>query len=371
MERQVSGLKAHMKNQELYGEEYLAEDFLDSVREQGILVPLAVKRDGTIISGHRRWQAARLLGMETVPVTFVEYESELEERRAIIDFNRQRQKTSTQRQKEADELEAIEAELAEIVRLANLKKGNKPPEVVILPHRKPGKTRDKVAAAIGMKPRTYEKERVVWKKAKDGDPVAQKAMERLDRGEITPHRAYLDVVKEEKKQRLSHPPLPEGKFRVIYADPPWQYDNSGFEQSAASHYPTMSTADICNLPIRDLAGEDAVLFLWVTNPFLEDGLKVCRAWGFEYKTNMVWVKNRGPGIGWFTQGRHELLFIATKGNGMHPKRKPLSVIESEVLGHSRKPPEVYGLIEEMYDGPCIELFARQSRHGWEAWGNEL
>lgn len=166
-------------------------------------------------------------------------------------------------------------------------------------------------------------------------------------------------------------PLPEGKFRVILADPPWQFDNQGFEESAQQHYPTMSCEKICKLPIKEKIGEKAVLFLWVVNAFLEEGLRVCEEWGFEYKTNMIWIKEKGPSIGWFTRGRHEMLFIATKGEGMHPKEKFNSWFKAPVIQHSKKPELAYEMIERMYDGPYLELFARDKRENWDSWGDEL
>jgi len=175
----------------------------------------------------------------------------------------------------------------------------------------------------------------------------------------------------EKPQQIQSPDLPEGKYFVFYGDPPWQFDNSGFTESAEQKYPTMPVESICDLPIKDLIDKKAVLFLWVTNAFLREGLQVCEAWGFEYKTNLVWIKNTGPSIGWFSQSRHELLFIATKGDGVHPTEKMISWFEAEVTQHSKKPERVYEMIETMYSGPYIELFARNKRKGWDSWGNEL
>jgi len=109
----------------------------------------------------------------------------------------------------------------------------------------------------------------------------------------------------------------------------------------------------------------------VTYPFAEEGFQVCKAWGFNYKAQLIWKKNKGPSIGWFTKPRHELLYIATKGKGVHPKEKFESVFEAEVTEHSKKPEIVYEMIESMYTGPYIELFAREKREGWESWGNEL
>jgi len=166
------------------------------------------------------------------------------------------------------------------------------------------------------------------------------------------------------------PPLPTGKYAVIYADPPWSYDNSGFDQSAASIYDTMSVEDICEQPIGDLAGDECVLFMWATSPLLPEAFRVMEAWGFEYKASRVWIKNRAPGIGWFVNTRHELLLIGVRGQG-HPKEKLDSVIEAPVTRHSAKPHTVYDEIEWCYDGPYVELFARNEREGWESWGNEV
>jgi len=171
-----------------------------------------------------------------------------------------------------------------------------------------------------------------------------------------------------RRERAKSLPPPQGKYRVIYADPPWQYSNSGFTTSAENQYPTMPTEEIYSLPIKDLADENAVLFLWATNPLLEDALRVCKAWGFEYKTNFVWVKNRHTG-GFYCYGQHELLFVAVRGS-LLPKQEGVrsSVINAPRREHSRKPDEVYSIIEAMYDGPYIELFARNKREGWVGWG---
>lgn len=162
------------------------------------------------------------------------------------------------------------------------------------------------------------------------------------------------------------PAMPKGEYRVLYADPPWQFANSGLEQSAAQHYQTMATADICNLA----PPKAVVLFLWATAAMLPDAMEVAKAWGYEYKTHMVWVKPRGSGIGWYLDTRHELLLIAVRGGSQHPTTKPSSVIEATSSAHSKKPQAVYELIESMYKGPYLEMFSRNRHEGWDAWGNE-
>jgi N6-adenosine-specific RNA methylase IME4 len=172
-------------------------------------------------------------------------------------------------------------------------------------------------------------------------------------------------------------PLPsDRRYPIIYADPPWHFevynDATGGEGAAHAHYPTMSLDDICALPVANVATPDAALFLWTTAPTLPEALKVLEAWGFVYRTHMVWVKN-SPGLGYWVRNQHELLLIGARGNMRSPaeKTRPSSIIEAPKREHSRKPDETYELIEHMYpELPKIELFARNARKGWAAWGNE-
>jgi len=166
--------------------------------------------------------------------------------------------------------------------------------------------------------------------------------------------------------------LPQAIFSVIYADPPWQYDFSkSTSRSIESHYPTMPLRDICELPIP--ADLNAILFLWATNPKIREALTVIESWGFEYRTNMVWVKDK-IGMGYYVRGQHELLLIARKGELPPPDEanRVASVLYAPRVGHSRKPDTVYGIIEKMYPNQhYIELFATQKREGWESWGNKV
>jgi N6-adenosine-specific RNA methylase IME4 len=133
----------------------------------------------------------------------------------------------------------------------------------------------------------------------------------------------------------------------------------------------MTVAKICEMKIP--AAEWAVLFLWATVPHLREAFQVLDAWGFEYVSNMAWVKD-GIGLGQWVRNRHELLLIATRGNFPKPQEgdRPDSVIEAARREHSRKPDQAYEIIEAMYPGlPRIELFARHRREGWDAWGNEV
>jgi N6-adenosine-specific RNA methylase IME4/ParB-like chromosome segregation protein Spo0J len=172
-------------------------------------------------------------------------------------------------------------------------------------------------------------------------------------------------------------PLPsDRRYAVLYADPPWHFEvyneESGVERAAGNHYSTMSLDEICALPVLDLATDAAVLFMWTTAPHLQESFQVLAAWGFEYKTNIVWVKDK-IGLGYFVRNQHELLLVATRGDmpSPSPANRPASVITAPRREHSRKPDQAYELIERMYpELPKIELFARHARPGWDVWGNE-
>jgi N6-adenosine-specific RNA methylase IME4 len=168
--------------------------------------------------------------------------------------------------------------------------------------------------------------------------------------------------------------LPQ-RYPILYVDPPWQYEHVKTESRAIeNHYPTMSLAELDALeaPVTEASTPDAVLFLWATSPKLAEALHLLDAWGFVYRTSMVWVKDH-IGMGYWARQQHELLLIATKGTPPTPAPadRPSSVITAPVGRHSAKPAEVYTVIERMFPGlPRVELFARAPRDGWARWGFE-
>jgi N6-adenosine-specific RNA methylase IME4 len=169
-------------------------------------------------------------------------------------------------------------------------------------------------------------------------------------------------------------PMPDRLFPLIYADPPWRFDvfsPSGAWRSADEHYPTMDLDDIKALKVP--AAEDCALFLWGTQPMLPQALEVMAAWGFGYRSHLVWVKDH-PGTGYWARNRHELLLIGARGDmpAPAPSARPESVLFAPVGRHSEKPVAAYEIIERMYPTlPKLELFARATRPGWTAWGNEV
>ena len=171
--------------------------------------------------------------------------------------------------------------------------------------------------------------------------------------------SYVDIFTTDKK------------YRVIYADPPWSYNdkqNTDYHGGAVKHYPTMPLEDICALPIP--AEKDAVLFLWTTSPMLEDVFKVINAWGFKYKSSFIWDKV-GTAMGNYNSVRHEFLLICVRGSCVPDVPKRLdSVVTIERMEHSRKPDEFRQMIDTLYPvGERLEMFAREAHEGWDVWGN--
>ena len=165
-----------------------------------------------------------------------------------------------------------------------------------------------------------------------------------------------------------------GRYPVIYADPPWQYDDNSTDPTRVieNQYPTMRLDDICALPVADVCTDDAILFLWATSPLLHKAFDVIRAWGFSYKTCAVWDKEV-IGMGYFFRQQHELLLVAERGNIIKPTpdARPSSVYRERRGQHSAKPQGFYAIIERMYpELPKLELFCRAPRAGWKAWGNQ-
>lgn len=209
-------------------------------------------------------------------------------------------------------------------------------------------------------------------RASESDEQLSAAAQRIEAGEKAT-KVLKDIVSDNKKAA----PKMEGVFQVIYADPPWEY-TSGDQHSGdpdhkaiGHHYPSMALADICELPVDEIADDDCVLFMWTTSPLLEESFQVINAWGFKYKTSMVWDKVK-HNVGHYVSVRHELLLIATKGSPAKVPRLADSVHEEPRTTHSKKPQYFADLIVELYPAASrVELFRRgDAPDGWNIWGNE-
>lgn len=211
--------------------------------------------------------------------------------------------------------------------------------------------------------------------------IAETVAERAELTSAGVLRVAVGISRNQRNQEKKNaPPLPGEKYRVWYADPPWKYGNAGVINETdgyghvARHYPSMSIDELCAMgaSVSKACEPDAVLFMWVTSPLLEECFPVIKAWGFQYKTSFVWDKV-GHNFGHYNSVRHELLLVCTRGS-CTPDAPTLhdSVVSIEKSRkHSEKPEEFRQMIDGMYThGKRIELFSRETVEGWDAWGNE-
>ena len=173
------------------------------------------------------------------------------------------------------------------------------------------------------------------------------------------------------------------KFKTVLADPPWQFQNRtgkmAPEHKRLKRYETMKLDEICSLPVADMLDTTAHLYLWVPNALMPEGIEVLKAWGFEYKTNLIWYKVRkdggpdGRGVGFYFRNVTEMILFGVKGSHartLQPGRSQVNIIRSMKQEHSRKPDELYEVIERCSPGPYLEMFARGVRPGWTSWGDQ-
>lgn len=246
-------------------------------------------------------------------------------------------------------------------------------------------TKRELAKAAGVSHDTIAKVEKIERQA------APEVKEQLRKGELSINQAYQTVRREEKKQEVrqrieEHAAEQTGvvdiqqtdrKYNIIYADPPWRYWESG-NKNQALHYTTMTIDEICDLPVKNIADDDCVLFLWVTYPILYEAFRVIESWGFKYSTAaFVWVKKNKQkdspfiGCGAWTRANSELCLLATKGNIMRLDASISQVVESPIEEHSKKPDIVRELITRLVgELPRVELFCRNPAEGWDVWGNE-
>ncbi len=174
-----------------------------------------------------------------------------------------------------------------------------------------------------------------------------------------------------------------GKFSTILIDPPWRFQNRtgkvAPEHARLRRYKTMSFDEIADMPVGDYANDQSHLYMWCPNALLPDGLRIMEAWGFTYKTNIVWYKVRkdggpdGRGVGFYFRNVTELILFGIKGKlrTLQPGRSQVNVIVERKREHSRKPPQAFEIIESCSPGPYLEVFARERIPGWTQWGDEV
>lgn len=168
----------------------------------------------------------------------------------------------------------------------------------------------------------------------------------------------------------------KGPYSVVLADPPWAFSGNSIVnpgRNVRRHYPTLPIEALEQLPVQEIVASDALLYMWVTAPMAELAFRVVRAWGFKYKTQLVWQKDR-ISTGYWVRGRHEPVYLCTRGSFRCPPKAPHpdSIIEAPRREHSRKPELLVDQIDKAFPGHRkVELFARRRRDGWDSWGNDV
>jgi len=349
---------------------------LDSIRDHGLLTPITLY-EGKILDGRHRHRACINLGIEP---SFEEFEGE-DALGYVIALNLSR------RHLDESQRAMIGGKLAALRGMGRPKKES--PQIS-------GLTAKEAAARMNVGTRLVESAKKVLKEG------SAELVEAVDNGQIAvsvaakiadmspdqqaqviadpkPEQAIKKIARQKKEQDLAERTIIQTMhsvdklYGVIYADPPWKYETfseNGMDRSADNHYPTMSMFDMLTLDVP--AADDCVMFMWATVPMLPEALDLLDTWGFEYKSHIVWIKDR-IGTGYWTRNKHEMLLIGTKGKVPAPAMgtQPPSVIELPLGRHSEKPAFFADMISTLYPTtPKLEMFARIGRMGWDVIGNE-
>ncbi len=342
------------------------DELAASIRESGLLHPVCVDVRLNLIAGARRIEAVKRLGRNVILANIVPLKDLV---RGQIHENTIRKNFT------ASEL----AEIAE--RVATTRIGHRPSDREkvsdsdTFPH---GPTLKVVADYAGVSRDYIWKALKVAKAAREEPERFGKTLQSVDSGHLSIDYACSMVKRFNLRRELGTPDMPQGKYDVIYSDPPWEKAAGSLRGNPEHHYPTMSVGQLSALEIP--CAEDAVLLLWSVPAHTHDAFHIMKEWGFDYVSQMVWVKTTKDGKSehfgtgyWFRVG-HELLLVGRKGDFPTPLEhdRRSSVLQAPMRGHSEKPTEVYGIIEAMFPkSRYLELFARKTRPGWTGWGNQL
>jgi N6-adenosine-specific RNA methylase IME4 len=367
---------------QLTAEEY--RELKEDISARGVQVPVELDDKGNILDGHHRVKICQELGIENYPTVTRYGFTEKEKLLPIRKLNIARRHLNQEQKRNL-----IEEQLKETPELSDRQIAKE----FQVDHKTVGSARDDlegrgeiphVETVTDTLGRKQPRHRSVFSNRENKqklDLIAKEKpelLEAVDKGKESVNSAYRKITRyqnrNEKFRKLQKAELPKEKFNVLLADPPWRYEHSiSSSRDVENQYPTMSLQDICDLPINELAHDNSILFLWATSPKLEEAMKVIKSWGFEYRTFMVWVKDK-MGMGYYARQRHEALLIARKGSFPPPLEANRfdSIIEAPRGKHSKKPEIVHETIEKMYPGfKYIELFSRKRRDNWHSWGNEI
>jgi N6-adenosine-specific RNA methylase IME4/ParB-like chromosome segregation protein Spo0J len=344
---------------------------VDSIRALGLLHPILVNREHRLIAGARRLGACKQLGWRVIPARVID----LDELRAEHDENVVRQDflpseaVGIKRAMEELERQRARDRMSEGGKLSKkgMITGGK------IPPLKKGKTRDKLAAHVGMSYKTLRRAEEILIAGEQQPEKYGDLVKEMDSKGTTVTAVYrrLKIRQEAERLKTEPPPFPNGKYSVIVVDPPWPYKLPNLLS-----YPAMSFEEIQRLPVMSLADENCVVFLWSTNFHLHKAFHVLEAWGFEYKTIISWVKtakNGGnfQGVGYWVRNNTEQILVGARG-------RPLINLVDQTTAflcppvsseHSRKPAAFFKMIESLCPQKNrLEMFARSKREGWDGHG---
>jgi len=341
--------------------------------------------NGFIIDGHNRYEIATRWNLEyQTESKYFKDEEAVKEWMIRNQFGR-RNLSNYQRSVLALQLEEV------FSKKAKENQGARTDILQISAESKPIDTRKELSKVANVSHDTIAKVKHIEAKANEETKA------KLSTGEVSINQVYQEIKKQENKEKLIEKKElysekiskvsnnefkinifnTDKKFRVIYADPAWSYnDKQDTPQlgGAAKHYETMSISQISELPVKEISEKDSVLFLWVTSPLLEDAFKVVNSWGFKYKTSFIWDKVK-HNMGHYNSVRHEILLVCTKGSCTPDNKKLYDSVQSIERNdnHSEKPIEFLDIIDDLYEfGNKLEMFSRDiKKDKWFGWGNEI
>lgn len=381
------------------------KDLLDDIKANGLRVPITL-HDGKVLDGRNRQKACDELGIqpdydmyEGDPYAYVwslngNRRDLVKEQRYLIwkECSEKSEAWQAEQKRIRDEANRKRSEAASDGRVGRAAANNTPEQRYIAWEEKQDGGGDEFSASTECgQSKVSPRGQGSTAKAKAsntnrgaverGDTLAKKRpdlAEKVRLGEMKPAAAHRQMKQDEVAENVSA--LPTDEYTVIYADPPWKYNDAqavkgdyGTGTGAAnSHYPSMTLSELKSLDVESLAADNCVLFLWATSPLLPDSLELVKAWGFKYKSSFVWDKVK-HNMGHYNSVRHEFLLVCTKGSCTPQVSKLFDSVQSIERGqHSEKPSEFREIIETLYPhGRRIELFCRgEAPDGWDAWGNE-
>lgn len=317
------------------------DELVADIREKGLRMAI-VLCDGQVLDGRNRLRACRDVGIEPRFETYNGHDPMA----YVISTNLHRRHLS----------ESQRGDIA--ATLATAKQGQKVPIGTF--------TLKEAAKVMNVSRRTAARARAV-------QAAAPELAQNVRSGKTTLNAAHRQVQRQKAiaKIEAEAQPLPVGPFRVLVADPPWAYTKRKDDGThrAALTYPSMTTDEICAMPVCELGFGDSVLWLWTTNAFMRDAFRVLDAWGYTEKTILTWAKNK-MGTGDWLRGKTEHCILAIRGRPTVNLTNQTTLLNGKVRQHSRKPEEFYALVERLCPGSKCELFAREHRDGWQIWGAE-